>query len=309
MATLIAVYSLLALGILLCFIGKFPGQILAYAGMLVAAFAIKNHFYPTWLLILCGVLVVASIIFNKVVAPKLANKVYEFGKAGRLGTFFGSILSILLIFALENEYVILAVFFIFPYLLAFLFELISQKNAGEAAKRAGGAYTLFAATTLVNLVICLFCAGQVIYGWVGNGPIFKGIKEVASVNREQSIQSGSSYISSVLMPGTYYYEENGPEKGSNNIVDNNTVDDKTAKQQDETAALAAEVESLRAQVESMQAQMADNNSSSSDKTRDPDYSLTYVGKIDDKYEITMNLNFSGDDVEGSYYYGSGKNCR
>ena len=83
MGVIIAVYALIILGILLCFFGKFPGQILAYAGLLTAAFALKNQVYPIWLLVLCGVLVIASIIVNMVFAPKLAAKVHEFGKAGK----------------------------------------------------------------------------------------------------------------------------------------------------------------------------------------------------------------------------------
>ena len=36
--TLIAVYALLVFGVIFCFFGRFPGQILAYAGLLLAHF-------------------------------------------------------------------------------------------------------------------------------------------------------------------------------------------------------------------------------------------------------------------------------
>lgn len=166
MAALIAIYALLSFGLILCLFGRFPGQILAYAGLLVASFATNTHLYPVWLLIVCGVLVIASIIVNKKVAPKLASMVHEFGKAGRIGTIIGSILSIFFIAATSNEIVAIILFLILPYLFSFIFEFAANKNLAEGAKRAAGAYTLFATSTLINLAICVFCLGEVIYGWI-----------------------------------------------------------------------------------------------------------------------------------------------
>lgn len=180
MGALIAVYALLVLGLLLCFVGRFPGQVLAYAGMLVAAFALHNHDYPVWMLILCGVLVVGSILVNILVAPKLAAKVHEFGKAGKWGTIVGSIISLFCIAATENKVVALIIFILLPFLFAFLFEWISRKKAGEGAKRAVGAYTLFAGTTFINLLVAAFISIEVFYGWDN---FISGIK---SVNRTES---------------------------------------------------------------------------------------------------------------------------
>lgn len=173
---LIAVYALLGFGVIFCLFGRFPGQILAYAGLLLAYFTIGNQAYPVWLLVVCGVLVVASIIVNKTVAPKLAAKVHEYGKAGKRGTLVGSILSLLCIMAELDEIVLIILFFVLPYLFAFIFELIAQKNAQEGAMRALGAYTHFVTTTLFNLAISAFCAFVVITGWT-----FKAVDEVASV--------------------------------------------------------------------------------------------------------------------------------
>ena len=174
--TMIAVYALLAFGILFCFFGRFPGQILAYAGLLLAHFTIANQIYPIWLLVLCGVLVVASIIVNKTVAPKLASKVHEYGKAGKWGTIVGSILSLFCFMAELNVIILIILFFVLPYLFAFVFELIAQKNAKEGAMRALGAYTHFATTTLINLAISAFCFFVVLYGWID-----KAADEVDSV--------------------------------------------------------------------------------------------------------------------------------
>lgn len=166
MAILIGVYALLAFGFLLCFVGKFPGQVLAYAGMLLAYFGM-NAPYPAWLVVACGVLVVASLVVNKTVAPKLASKVHEFGKAGKWGTVVGSIFALLVIAAITaNAYVSLVLLMVLPYVFAFVFEFISKKDFAEGAKRAAGAYTLFAASTLLNVVICAFCFVEVAYGWI-----------------------------------------------------------------------------------------------------------------------------------------------
>lgn len=166
MGALFAVYALLALGLLLCFIGRFPGQVLTYAGMLIAAFATNNHFYPIWLLVVCGVLVIASIIINKTLAPKLAAKVHEFGKAGKMGTIIGSILALITMAAASNGVVALVLLVILPYVVSLLFETISKKNISEGAKRAAGAYILYVTTTFLNIVICAFCIGEVVYGWI-----------------------------------------------------------------------------------------------------------------------------------------------
>lgn len=166
MGALFAVYALLALGLLLCFIGRFPGQILAYAGMLIAAFATNNHFYPVWLLVVCGVLVIASIIINKTVAPKLAAKIHAFGKAGKLGTILGSIIALISMAAASNGIVALILLIILPYVVSLLFEAISKKSISEGAKRATGAYVLYITTTFINIVICAFCIGEVVYGWI-----------------------------------------------------------------------------------------------------------------------------------------------
>lgn len=166
MGVLIIVYALLAFGFLLCFIGRFPGQVLAYAGMLVAAFAVKNQLYPTWMLVVCGIVVVASFIFTKKSAPKIAEKVHAFGKAGRIGTTVGSIISILCLASDVNPVVGIILLLVLPFVFAFLFELIASKSVAEGAKRAAGAYTLFSVSTLINLAICIFCLSEVMYGWI-----------------------------------------------------------------------------------------------------------------------------------------------
>ena len=191
--TLIAVYALLVFGVIFCFFGRFPGQILAYAGLLLAHFTIANQAYPIWLLVVCGVLVVASIIVNKAVAPKLASKVHEYGKAGKRGAIVGSILSLFCIMAELDDVVIIILFFVLPYLFAFIFEFIAQKSAKEGALRALGAYTHFATTTLINLAICAFCAFVVINGWT-----VKAAEKVASTYYDEYGNAVGEYMGDAL---------------------------------------------------------------------------------------------------------------
>lgn len=164
MGTLIAVYSLIAIGFILCFVGKFPGQILAYAAMLIAYFGLHIN-YPVLLLILCGVVVIVSLIINKTLVPKLANKVHEYGKAGRIGTMLGSIAAIGCVASASNNVVAIIILFVLPYVLAFLFEFIASKSVSEGAKRGAGAYVVFLASTLLNVAICGFCLVEVAGGW------------------------------------------------------------------------------------------------------------------------------------------------
>lgn len=164
MGVLILVYALLAFGFIFCFVGKFPGQVLAYLGMIVAYFAMDVPF-PTWLLIVCGVLVVASIVINKTVVPKLTKKVYEYGKGGSWGTAIGAIIALLSIAESSSDFVAAFMFIILPFLFAFVFELIATKSASEGVKRAVGAYVIYLVSILINVAICTICILEVMGGW------------------------------------------------------------------------------------------------------------------------------------------------
>lgn len=161
---LILVYALLAFGFFFCFVGKFPGQVLAYLGMIVAYFGMDVP-YPLWLLIVCGVLVVASLVINKTIVPKLAKKVHEYGKGGTWGTAIGSIIALLAIAGSSNDFVAVLMFIVLPFLFAFVLELIATKSASEGAKRAVGAYVIYLVSILINVAICTICILEVMGGW------------------------------------------------------------------------------------------------------------------------------------------------
>ena len=192
---------------------------------------------------------------------------------------------------------VLVILFVFPYLLAFICEFVSQRNFGEAAKRAGGAYTLFAVSTFINLAISVFCAGQVMYGWIGNGPIFEKITEVVSTGEDISNRFEQKEGLSIVDKANAYMAKK--HKAEEKIAEQQKEDteDVIAKQQKEIEALTAQVESLKSKEEE-----TSNNMSNYVNRKE-----TYVGKIADKYEITMNLEFVNGIATGSYYYGSGKN--
>ena len=112
----------------------------------------------------------------------------------------------------------------------------------------------FAVTTFINIAISVFCAGQVLFGWIGNGFVGKGIMSGKQSSAVQSYSSGPSYIYSILRPDTYYYDEGAENKASlqNNSRSetslNDAVNEEMSKQKDEIDALKAELESLKAQM-------------------------------------------------------------
>lgn len=388
MWALITVYALLCFGILFCFFGKFPGQVLAYAGMLVSHFWVGIE-YPVWVLIVCGVLVVASIVINKTLVPKLATKIHEFGKAGKVGTTIGSILSIFVLAGISNSIVGLIVFIVLPYLLAFIFEMISKKNVAEGAKRGLSAYTMFAVSTLLNLIISVFCFLEVITGghffeYMGNSikaAKTEAVEEVEDVDEESSARHKKSakeaaFENNVSEEEIVPQEEEQPkvemtraqaeklaakliryqqmvnefisiQKSGASIntglytsikeLDNelsNDFSDVSCEMKDtfrdisykfSKSALSGpgflsasdpiftipSVASLLGNdvfLDDDDNDVNDNYSTYEDAADDyREASAKFVGKINDKYEITMDLLFFGNTIRGSYYYGTGKN--
>lgn len=158
----IVAWILVVVGLILCFVGRLPGQVLAYVGMLLFNFSVSGGIYPAWLLILLGVLVVCSVFVNYKIAPKLAKKVHEFGKGGKWGTVLGSALALTFMLCGTGTVLSIILFLVLPYAFAFLFEYSTKKDVSEGAKRGAGAYTLFLATTFINIAVCAFCIYKMI---------------------------------------------------------------------------------------------------------------------------------------------------
>lgn len=147
---------LICVGFLGCFINKIPGPLLAFIGILLPVLFGDVH-ADVWMLVLIGVLVVASMIVSSKFLPKIGAMVSPFGKAGSWGTTIGSLFGLIGIGVAGSMNPIVTLilsFIVLPYGFAFLFELISQKSAGAALKSAGGAYATFFVGTVLKLVVC-----------------------------------------------------------------------------------------------------------------------------------------------------------
>lgn len=145
----------MAIGFLGCFVNKIPGPLLAFIGLLLVK--IVGDLPISWgIIALCAVLVVASMVINGKYVPQLAAKLYPFGKGGKWGTFVGSLIG--LIISLSANWVVGLIFMLgLPYALALAFEYLGTKDAKEAGKRAGAAYTVFLASTVIKLVVVFLC--------------------------------------------------------------------------------------------------------------------------------------------------------
>ena len=155
MGLLITFWVLLALGFVFCFVGRFPGQILAFAALLIGYFGTDVIKYPDWVVIVSAILVVVSLYIGWKIAPKLGKKVHDYGKASKWGTFVGSLIALLC--ASSDATLSIIMLFVLPFAFAFLFEWFAKKDLAEAAKRPCGGYVVFLASTLLNLLVCVFC--------------------------------------------------------------------------------------------------------------------------------------------------------
>lgn len=146
---------LMCLGFLGCFVNKIPGPLLAFIGLLLAKFAADLPI--SWgIIILCAVLVAASMVVNAKYVPRLAAKIYPFGKGGKWGTFTGSLIG--LIIALKASAVVGIIFMLaLPYGFAWLFEYLGTKDSTESTKRATSAFTVYLASTVIKLAVVYLC--------------------------------------------------------------------------------------------------------------------------------------------------------
>lgn len=153
-------WTLVGFGFLGCFVNKIPGPLLTFLGLLtvVLGTSVKCEW---WVLLLIGLMVVASMILNKRVVPLVAKKVAEYGKAGSWGTTIGSIIGIIVLGAVGVDSAALAIsmiilaFLVLPYVFAFLLEFVARKTAGAGARAAGGALVAFLAGTMLKLAVCV----------------------------------------------------------------------------------------------------------------------------------------------------------
>lgn len=152
------------------FISKFPSSLLSLAAVLIAKFCMQVGEFITWTnLAVIVVLVVAAMIITKM-APRWAKKISDYGKGGTWGTIVGSIIALLLSIAFASidsvalAYVlIIACFLILPFLFAWLFEFIKQKQMVPALQSAGAAMVVYVSTTFIKLITVVYVVYLVFY--------------------------------------------------------------------------------------------------------------------------------------------------
>ena len=159
-AVWIAVSILFIFGFLGCFINKFPGPLCAFIAVLLCKFMLKLPF-AIWALIVVGVLVVASMVVAKNVVPQLMKKVTPFTK-GATGTTVGSIIGLVVFWGMNNTDsvsagsmiagIIIGLILI-PFVCAYIFEIVAQKDASKALKSSTGATVVYLANTLLKLIV------------------------------------------------------------------------------------------------------------------------------------------------------------
>lgn len=150
-------FLLMGVGLVGCFFDRFPGPLVAFVGLLIAKFMLSLPI-DWYILVICAVLVVASMIVNTKYIPMLAKKVYPYDKAGRWGTLVGSLFTFFCIAGSEmGDVVCIVLLFILPFVFAWLFEVVKTKNVTEGTKRGGSAYIVFLAGTIVKLAVVYLC--------------------------------------------------------------------------------------------------------------------------------------------------------
>lgn len=160
MGTILAMvfgFLLVILGFIFCFVHKIPGQLLAFIGLLVIKFAADLP-VPAWALIVCTLLVIISMLVDRLVLPILAKRIHEYGKASTRGTIIGSLIALLVGLSVHSTvWPAIICFFTLPYILAYLFEFGSVKKSEEAFQRAGAGYIVFLCSTLLKLIVVFLC--------------------------------------------------------------------------------------------------------------------------------------------------------
>lgn len=153
------------------FISKFPSSFLALAAVLIAKFGMAVGELISWAnIIVIVILVVGAMVITKM-APRWAKKVSDYGKGGTWGTIVGSIIALLLSMGFASAvesvavayFLIILSFLILPFLFAFVFEYIAQKQTVPALQSAGAAMIVYVSTTFIKLITVVYVAYLVFF--------------------------------------------------------------------------------------------------------------------------------------------------
>lgn len=166
MSIFILVLSILfmCVGLIGCFVNRVPGPILTFIGILLFNYGTDYHPFEIYEIILCGIAVILTKVLDKFV-PRITTKISEFGKGGKRGCTIGSLIGILIIIAAASEksstglmiFSIIIGLIVLPFVIGYIGEFISTKNAKAALKPATAAYATYLIGTLIKLSVCVYC--------------------------------------------------------------------------------------------------------------------------------------------------------
>lgn len=157
-------FLLMIIGLIGCFVYKIPGPILAFLGILILQFGTDIKPFTTTALIVCAILVILCKVLEKL-APKLISKLQTFGKGGKRGAMYGSLLGIILVILTgansDSTGLIITMMIVgllvLPFLLSLLGEFIANKNFSLALKSGSAAFANYLVNSLLQLAVCVYC--------------------------------------------------------------------------------------------------------------------------------------------------------
>lgn len=150
----------MAIGVVGCFVYKFPGAILAYVGILIVQFGTNYAPFTTSALVICAIAVIAAKILEKVL-PKFVSKIHAFDRKGKIGCMIGSFIGIGLIISANGDNLSVIMrsvigLVLLPYVFATIGEYMSSKDFKVALQSGGAAWINYFVNTLLQLSICIY---------------------------------------------------------------------------------------------------------------------------------------------------------
>lgn len=225
---LVLSFTLIGIGFLGCFIHKFPGPILAFLGMLLFIFGSKmpSSIIPWAGIIISAIAIVATMIANKKI-PLIAQKVSEFGNAGKWGAIVGSIIGLLVMIGARSSSTAVLILIgvlslvVIPFCFSWIFEAISRKDFMKALMPGLAAFLTYFLSMILKLAVCIFCLYIVIANMadrtVGGGHYKKSessyskhsSKDDDYSDDEEDIEEYEDYLNEIndesAMPDSYSY--------------------------------------------------------------------------------------------------------
>lgn len=146
-------FVLMIAGLLGSFLPVLPGIPLSWIGLLML-FLIPGIEMDYWILGITLVFAVLIYILNFVV-PAMGTKRYGGSKYGMIGCTLGLIIGIFTPLPFT--------FLIFPFIGAFIGELLNKANSKNALRAAYGSFLGFLASTFMEFTVCIIYFGIFIY--------------------------------------------------------------------------------------------------------------------------------------------------